>query len=82
MDLEQESKTLVMVYTIIMFQSKYLTNKNPFITNMFKNFHLLKKLKQNDITIVINDPTEISKENIPYLKILEYHLHKKNKKRK
>jgi len=49
---------------------------------MFKNFHLLKKLKQNDITIVINDPTEISKENIPYLKILEYHLHKKTKKRK
>jgi hypothetical protein len=44
------------------------TIKNPFITNMFKNFHFLQKLKRNDITIVINGPTEISKENIPYLK--------------
>jgi hypothetical protein len=44
------------------------TIKNPFITDMFKNFHLLEKLKRNDITIVIHDPTEISKENVPYLK--------------
>jgi glycosyltransferase involved in cell wall biosynthesis len=42
--------------------------KNPFITDMFKNFHLLQKLKRNDITIVIHDPGEIFKENEPYLK--------------
>jgi hypothetical protein len=44
------------------------TIKNPFITDMYKHFHLLKKLKRNDITIVIHDPIEIFKENEPYLK--------------
>jgi hypothetical protein len=44
------------------------TLKNPFITDMYKNFQLLQKLKRNDITIVIHDPGEIFKENIPYLK--------------
>ena len=42
--------------------------KNPFITDMYKSFQLLQKLKRNDITIVIHDPGEISKQNEPYLK--------------
>ena len=42
--------------------------EKPFITDMFKNFHLLEKMKRNDITVVIHDATEISKENEPYLK--------------
>lgn len=40
---------------------------NPFITDFFKYYHVLHKLKRDDITIVIHDPTEISKENAPYL---------------
>jgi glycosyltransferase involved in cell wall biosynthesis len=40
----------------------------PFITDFFKYYHILHKLKRNDITIVIHDPTEISKETAPYLK--------------
>jgi glycosyltransferase involved in cell wall biosynthesis len=39
----------------------------PFITDFFKYYHVLHKLKRNDITIVIHDPTEISKEIAPYL---------------
>ena len=42
--------------------------ENPFITDMFKNFHVLERMKRTDITIVIHDATEISKENEPYLK--------------
>jgi hypothetical protein len=42
--------------------------KNPFITDLFKNFLLLKRLKRIDITIVIHDPTEIFRETVPYLK--------------
>jgi hypothetical protein len=42
--------------------------ENPFITDMFKNFHVLERMKRSDITIVIHDTTEISKENEPYLK--------------
>ena len=44
------------------------TIKNPFITDMFRHFERLKKLKQNDVTIVIHDPGEISRYNEPYLK--------------
>jgi hypothetical protein len=40
----------------------------PFITDFFKYYHVLHKLKRNDITIVIHDPTEISEETAPYLK--------------
>ena len=42
--------------------------ENPFVTDMFKNFHVLERMKRTDITIVIHDATEISKENEPYLK--------------
>ncbi len=42
--------------------------KNPFITDMYENFHILKKLKRSDITIVIHDCFEIFEENEPYLK--------------
>jgi glycosyltransferase involved in cell wall biosynthesis len=42
--------------------------EKPFITDMFKNFHILERMKRTDITIVIHDATEISKENEPYLK--------------
>jgi hypothetical protein len=42
--------------------------ENPFITDMYKNFQLLQKLKRNDITIVIHDPGEISKQTEPCLK--------------
>jgi hypothetical protein len=42
--------------------------EKPFITDMFKNFHVLERMKRTDITIVIHDATEISKENEPYLK--------------
>ena len=39
----------------------------PFIIDFFNYHHVLHKLKRNDITIVIHDPTEISKQNAPYL---------------
>jgi hypothetical protein len=39
----------------------------PFVTDFFKYYHVLHKLKRDDITIVIHDPTEISKEAVPYL---------------
>ena len=42
--------------------------EKPFITDMFKNFHLLEKMKRTDLTVVIHDSTEISRENEPYLK--------------
>ena len=42
--------------------------EKPFITDMFKNFHILERMKRTDITIVIHDASEISKENEPYLK--------------
>jgi nitrate reductase cytochrome c-type subunit len=42
--------------------------EKPFITDMFKNFHVLERMKRTDITIVIHDATEISKENEPCLK--------------
>ena len=42
--------------------------EKPFITDMFKNFHLLEKMKRTDLTIVIHDSTEISRDNEPYLK--------------
>jgi hypothetical protein len=42
--------------------------KHPFITDMFRHFERLKKLKRNDVTIVIHDPGEISCYNEPYLK--------------
>ena len=35
---------------------------------MFRHFARLKKLKRNDVTIVIHDPGEISRYNEPYLK--------------
>jgi hypothetical protein len=35
---------------------------------MFRHFDRLKKLKRNDVTIVIHDPGEISHYNEPYLK--------------
>jgi hypothetical protein len=35
---------------------------------MFRHFERLKKLKRNDVTIVIHDPGEISRYNEPYLK--------------
>ena len=42
--------------------------ENPFITDMYKKSQLLQKLKRNDITIVIHDPGEISKQTEPCLK--------------
>ncbi len=39
----------------------------PFIIDFFNYHHILHKLKRNDITIVIHDPTEISEQNAPYL---------------
>jgi hypothetical protein len=42
--------------------------KYPFITDMYRHFDGLKKLKRNDVTIVIHDPGEISRHNEPYLK--------------
>jgi glycosyltransferase involved in cell wall biosynthesis len=42
--------------------------KYPFITDMYRHFDRLKKLKRNDVTIVIHDPGEISRHNEPYLK--------------
>jgi hypothetical protein len=42
--------------------------KKIFITDMYRNFHLLEKLKRKDITIVIHDPGEIFEENASYLK--------------
>lgn len=42
--------------------------KHSFITDMFRHFDRLKKLKRNDLTIVIHDPGEISHYNEPYLK--------------
>jgi glycosyltransferase involved in cell wall biosynthesis len=44
------------------------TIKNPFITDMFRHFERLNKLKRNDVTTVIPDPGEISRYNEPYLK--------------
>src|SRR5919198_2868193 len=41
---------------------------NPFIVDFFRYNHILDKLKRDDITIVIHDPTEISKENESYLR--------------
>jgi glycosyltransferase involved in cell wall biosynthesis len=41
---------------------------NPFIVDFFRYNHVLSKLKRDDITIVIHDPAEISKENQSYLK--------------
>jgi hypothetical protein len=41
--------------------------KDPFITDMFRHFERLKKLKRNDVTIVIHDPGEISCHNESYL---------------
>lgn len=49
--------------------SEFLDNiNNPFITDFFRYNHLLEKLTRHDITIVIHDPTEISQENVLYLK--------------
>ena len=42
--------------------------ENPFIIDLYKNSQLLQKLKRNDITIVIHDPGEISKQTEPCLK--------------
>ena len=42
--------------------------KNPFITDMYRHIERLRKLKRNDVTIVIHDPGEISSCNEPYLK--------------
>src|SRR5215210_4841403 len=42
--------------------------KNPFITDMYRHFDRLKKLKRKDVAIVIHDPGEISHYNEPYLK--------------
>ena len=42
--------------------------RNPFIVDFFQYNHVLPKLKRDDITVVIHDPTEISKENESYLK--------------
>jgi glycosyltransferase involved in cell wall biosynthesis len=39
----------------------------PFVVDFFKYYHVLRKLKRDDITIVIHDPTEISEETAPYL---------------
>ena len=43
------------------------TLSKMFITDMYRNFYLLDKLNDKDITIVIHDPVEIFKENEPYL---------------
>jgi glycosyltransferase involved in cell wall biosynthesis len=42
--------------------------KNPFITDMYRQFGRLRKLKRKDVAIVIHDPGEISRYNEPYLK--------------
>ena len=45
--------------------------KNLFITDIFQHFECLRKLKRKgkeEVTIVIHDPSEISKVNKPYLK--------------
>jgi glycosyltransferase involved in cell wall biosynthesis len=42
--------------------------KKPFITDMYRHFERLRKLKRKDIAIVIHDPGEISRYNKPYLK--------------
>ncbi len=42
--------------------------KEMFITDMYQNFHLLHKLKDKDVTIVVHDPGEVFKENEHYLK--------------
>jgi glycosyltransferase involved in cell wall biosynthesis len=42
--------------------------KNPFITDMYRHFDRLKKLKRKDVAIVIHDPGELSRYNEPYLK--------------
>ena len=56
----------------IEYQNVHLTVFNAikylFIIHMFRHFDRLKKLKRNDVTIVIHDPGEISHYNEPYLK--------------
>ncbi len=42
--------------------------RKMFIADMFENFHILQKIKDKDITIVVHDPCEIFKENEGYLK--------------
>src|SRR5918994_3099804 len=42
--------------------------KRMFIADMYQYFHLLEKLKNKDITIVVHDACEIFKENEHYLK--------------
>ena len=42
--------------------------KKPFITDMYRHFERLMKLKRKDIAIVIHDPGEISHYTEPYLK--------------
>ena len=42
--------------------------KNPFITDMYRHFGRLRKLKRKDVAIVIHDPSETSRHNEPYLK--------------
>jgi len=39
-----------------------------FIADMYRNFHILDKLKDKEVTIVIHDPGELFKENIEYVK--------------
>lgn len=45
-----------------------IKRKRMFIADMYQNFHLLEKLKNKDITIVVHDACEIFKENEHYLK--------------
>jgi glycosyltransferase involved in cell wall biosynthesis len=56
----------------VKFQRKpieFLTQvKEMFIADMYENFHLLQKMKDKHITIVIHDPGEIFDENEGYLK--------------
>ncbi len=42
--------------------------KRIFIADMFENFHILKKIEDKDVTIVVHDPCEIFNENERYLK--------------
>ncbi len=53
-------------YKIISLDSIDKAHK-PFVTDFFKYYHVLHRLKRNDLTIVIHDPTEISEEIAPYL---------------
>ncbi len=48
---------------------KFLTKvKEMFIADMFENFHILQKIKDKDIKIVVHDPGEVFEENEDYLK--------------